>query len=104
MTSSNIVPLPIHPFPARMAPEIALEKVLSLSSEAVILDPMTGSGTVPRVATDHNRRCFGFDTDPLAVLMAKVWTTPIEASELRSTAAGVIRQAENMNTGNLTWV
>lgn len=106
MTSSSIVPLPIHPFPARMAPEVALEKVLSLSSEAVILDPMMGSGTVPRVATDHNRRCFGFDIDPLAVLMAKVWTTPIEASELRDTAAGVIRQAENMHTGDLTlpWI
>jgi DNA modification methylase len=106
MTSSSIVPLPIHPFPARMAPEIALEKVRSLSPEAVILDPMTGSGTVPRVATDHNRRCFGFDTDPLAVLMAKVWTTPIEVSELRGTAASVIHQAENMNTVDLTlpWI
>jgi DNA modification methylase len=106
MPSSSIVPLPIHPFPARMAPEIALEQVLGLSSEAVILDPMTGSGTVPRVATDHNRRCFGFDTDPLAVLMAKVWTTPIEVSELRGTAAGVIRRVENMHTGNFTlpWI
>jgi hypothetical protein len=72
MPSSSIVPLPIHPFPARMAPEIALEQVLGLSSEAVILDPMTGSGTVPRVATDHNRRCFGFDPTfriPLLIFM-----------------------------------
>jgi len=55
MTSSSIVPKPIHPFPARIASDIALEKVLALSHESVILDPMVGSGTVPRVASDHGR-------------------------------------------------
>jgi DNA modification methylase len=104
--SSSIVPKPIHPFPARMASDIALEKVLALSHESVILDPMMGSGTVPRVASDHRHRCFGFDTDPLAVLMAKVWTTPLEISELRDTADEVILHAENMSTRDITlpWI
>ena len=42
----------IHPFPARMAPELALQS-LGLLESGVVLDPMTGSGTVARVAKDR---------------------------------------------------
>ena len=102
----SIVPQPIHPFPARMASELALEKVLALSPNSNILDPMMGSGTVPRVAVDHHHCCFGFDTDPLAVLMAKVWTTPLEMSQLRHIANEVILQAKHISRRNvvLPWI
>jgi len=80
-----------------MASELALEKVLALSPNSNILDPMMGSGTVPRVAVDHRHRCFGFDTDPLAVLMAKVWTTSLEISQLRHIADEVVLQAKHIS-------
>lgn len=39
---------PIHPFPTRMAPELALTRCRSLPGGAPMLAPMAGSGTVPR--------------------------------------------------------
>ncbi len=67
----------IHPFPARMAPELALQALALVPKDGVIVDPMVGSGTVLRHATDLGLRAFGFDVDPLAVLMSRVWTTPV---------------------------
>jgi DNA modification methylase len=64
----------IHPFPARMAPELALETLNDLAANSVVLDPMSGSGTVIRQAAEMGHRPIGFDMDPLAVLMSQVWT------------------------------
>lgn len=75
---------PLHPFPARMAPEIALEALNELPANSLVLDPMAGSGTVLRAAIESGHRAEGFDTDPLAVLMARVWTTPIDVNALRA--------------------
>jgi tRNA G10 N-methylase Trm11 len=60
-----------------MAPEIALRAVAELPARSLVLDPMAGSGTVLRAATDSGHSAIGFDLDPLAILMAKVWNTPI---------------------------
>src|SRR6185369_15754233 len=88
--------IPIHPFPARMAPEIALNELGLLRRESLLLDPMTGSGTVVRVASENGHRGIAFDMDPLAVLMTKVWTTPISTARLRTMGTHIIRQAQHM--------
>lgn len=48
---------PIHPFPARMAPGIALEALGDSETKLRVLDPMVGSGTVlavaPKKGTTH---------------------------------------------------
>lgn len=67
----------VHPFPARMAPDLALRSLRTLK-KGVVLDPMTGSGTVARVAKGRGLEALGFDLDPLAVLISKVGTTPID--------------------------
>ena len=67
----------IHPFPARMAPDLALNSLASLTS-GTVLDPMTGSGTVARVAKNQGLHSMGFDLDPLAVLISKVGTTSVD--------------------------
>ena len=67
---------PIHPFPARMASEIALKASESLPAHSTILDPMVGSGTVLRIAAEHGHNGIGYDMDPMAVLLSKVWVTP----------------------------
>ena len=36
---------PIHPFPARMAPELAIDALHLLPKGSLVLDPMAGSGT-----------------------------------------------------------
>lgn len=88
-----MVARPIHPFPARMAAELALDELRRLPIGSRVLDPMAGSGTVLRAAAGQGHRALGFDTDPLAVLMATVWTTPLDADTLRAAAAELVAEA-----------
>ena len=86
---------PIHPFPARMAPDLALSQLSSLDAGAVILDPMAGSGTVLRQASDLGLRAIGYDLDPLSVLMARVWTNRVDLAAVDRLANDVRRQAKD---------
>ncbi|MGB0478231.1 MAG: hypothetical protein ACPGJJ_02670 [Parvibaculales bacterium] len=56
----------IHPFPARMAPELVDEKIAKLPEGSHILDPMCGSGTTLRRGIDAGHSATGWDIDPLA--------------------------------------
>jgi len=73
-----------HPYPARMIPQIArrLIRRYALSREDVILDPFMGSGGVLVEAMLNGNRSVGVDINPLAVLIARVKTTPIEPNVL----------------------
>lgn len=84
---------PIHPFPARMAPGIALEALGDSKTTLRVLDPMAGSGTVLAVARAKGHRAFGLDLDPLAVLLAGVWTRTVDARRARDKAAEVLDRA-----------
>ena len=66
----------VHPFPARMAPSIALDWVNDVDGSAplTILDPMCGSGTALSAAHEQGHNALGFDMDPLAVKMSRVTT------------------------------
>ncbi|WP_353073084.1 hypothetical protein [Tunturiibacter gelidiferens] len=96
--------LPIHPFPARMAPEIVFKELAGMASPKTILDPMSGSGTVLRAAAELGHRAIGFDLDPLAVLMAKVWTTPFQTKRLISAAEKLVMSARNSDEMYLPWI
>ena len=95
---------PIHPFPARMAPEIAFEELERLASPSLVLDPMSGSGTVLRAAAELGHRALGFDLDPLASLMARVWTTPIKVASLTKAAERVVQKARTLKDPHLPWI
>ena len=97
--------LPIHPFPARMAPDIAFE-VLAEVRPRIVLDPMAGSGTVLRVASDAGCQGLGFDLDPLAVLIARVWNTPIEPGRIATRAERVVARARRLRPSRirLPWI
>ena len=83
----------VHPFPARMAPELALKELARLRKGAVVLDPMAGSGTVVALAQSRGLRAIGFDVDPLAVLMASVWTRAVDKARVRSAAVRALARA-----------
>jgi hypothetical protein len=83
---------PVHPFPARMAPGIALQ-VMSDMEKSRVLDPMMGSGTVLAVARAEGHRGIGFDLDPLAVLISKVWTTVLNTEDVIDRAIAVLESA-----------
>lgn len=87
----------VHPFPARMAPDLVRRSVSALSTNARVLDPMCGSGTVLRVAVEHGFDCVGVDVDPLAVLMSRVWTTALDPTMLYRQALGAIERAKALS-------
>jgi len=87
---------PIHPFPARMAPGIALEALGKGGCPLRVLDPMAGSGTVLAVARANGHRAFGVDLDPLAVLLAGVWTRTVDAASAIDKAAEVLDRARSL--------
>jgi adenine-specific DNA methylase len=74
-----------HPYPARMMPLIAKKviEIFATREDDVVLDPFCGSGTVLVEAVVRDRNAIGFDINPLAVVIAKAKTTPIEPSRLR---------------------
>ncbi len=100
------ISLSIHPFPARMAPEIALEAIERLPRGASVLDPMAGSGTVLRTAINSGHPAIGYDVDPLAVLMSRVWVTPVDTDRIRAIARKTAVQAEDIDPDNvsLPWI
>lgn len=83
----------VHPFPARMAPGLALDVIAECRRPLRILDPMSGSGTVLAVAGAKGHHAVGFDIDPLAVLISRVWTTAINVEAIQDTAATVLEHA-----------
>jgi DNA modification methylase len=95
---------PIHPFPARMAPEIVFKELQGLVSPQIVLDPMSGSGTVLRAAAELGHQAVGFDLDPLAVLMAKVWTTPFAVNRLPKAAEKLVQKAKAATDVYLPWI
>ncbi len=87
------LPRPIHPFPARMAPEVAFEALSILPQNSLVVDPMCGSGTVLRQALAGGHRVVGFDTDPLAVLISRVSGQAVDYHHLVNEADRIADQA-----------
>lgn len=95
----------IHPFPARMAPEVALAKIELLTKPGhVVLDPMCGSGTVIRVAAEQGRRGIGADLDPLAVIITGSTCNPGWSTDLAGRADDVLRMARRKRASLPTWI
>lgn len=86
----------MHPFPARMAPGIALQVIAEAKKPLRILDPMMGSGTVVALARAKGHKAIGVDIDPLAFLISKTWTTATDAEAARSKAREVLMRARKI--------
>ena len=95
----------VHPFPARMAPDVALEKIENLTSPgAVVLDPMCGSGTVLRLASAEQRKAVGCDVDPLAVIITRSVCKPAWSDGLEDRARSVLIAARRFGTALPHWI
>ena len=85
---------PIHPFPARMAPAIAMSELLKRKDPCLkVLDPMVGSGTTIVLARMVGHRAYGIDLDPLAALLAETWASSHDASALLDVGQSVLSSA-----------
>ena len=89
-----------------MAPELALHALGLVPEGGLVVDPMSGSGTVLRHATEQGRLAIGYDLDPLAVLMSRVWTTPVDNEQLEKVYKSVQRSALAADPGaaELPWI
>jgi DNA modification methylase len=77
----------IHKFPAKFFPELPRYLIRKYSEEGdYVLDPMCGSGTTLLESMLNNRIGIGIDIDPIARLISKVKTTPIDSEPLESAA------------------
>lgn len=83
----------LHPFPARMAPEIAVSTLKTSVPGSTVLDPMAGSGTVLRLSVEQGLNAIGRDVDPLAVVIAGAWVTPLASSALLDAGRAVLTEA-----------
>lgn len=86
---------PVHPFPARMAPSLLWRRIGKSKKALRILDPMSGSGTTAVVSRLRGHHAFGFDSDPLALLIARVWASDVDPSKIRRTAERVLGRAND---------
>lgn len=89
---------PIHPFPARMAPELSHEILRCLPKNSRVIDPMCGSGTVLRQGVEAGHECVGRDLDPLAVLMSRAWTSKVSTLRVAHDALEVVERARALTS------
>lgn len=69
----------LHPYPARMIPQIARRLIEKFSKRGdLVLDPFCGSGGVLVEAILLDRNSIGIDINPLACLLARVKTAPLD--------------------------
>ncbi|RKZ37373.1 MAG: hypothetical protein DRQ49_16330 [Gammaproteobacteria bacterium] len=69
----------IYTYPAKFIPQLAAKIILEHSKENdIVLDPFMGSGTTVIEAMVNNRMAIGTDINEIAVLLAKVKSTPID--------------------------
>lgn len=77
----------MHTYPAMMIPQVARRLIHLYGKNAkILLDPFMGSGTslVEASLTPNIKEAYGFDLNPLAVLIAKVKTTPLDINILKN--------------------
>ena len=87
----------IHTYPAMMIPQIARRLIYLYGKEAkTLLDPFMGSGTslVEASLVQHIKEAYGFDLNPLAYLISKVKTTPINPELLENELPKILNSKE----------
>lgn len=96
----------IHPFPARMAPEIALNGLKALPKDYVVLDPMSGSGMVLGTAAKLGLKAVGYDLDSLACLISKTNGRRVREEAVRVAAEEFISQCQKFRKKSvfLSWL
>ena len=88
----------IHTYPAMMIPQIARRLICLYGKDAkTLLDPFCGSGTslVESSLTPHIKEAYGFDLNPLAVLISRVKTTKIETDILERELPKILNSTEH---------
>jgi len=80
-----------HPYPAMMIPQVARRLIRMYGQKGdIVLDPFCGSGTVLVEAQMAGMNSYGIDINPLALLIARTKTTPLNMATLRQWAISLL--------------
>ena len=83
----------IHPYPAMFHFLVVRRLIQSFSNEnSLVFDPFMGSGVAAGECLISKRNFIGYDINPLAILIAKVRTTPIPTSQLLKILSSIEKQ------------
>ncbi len=83
----------LHPYPARMIPQIARRLILTYSNKGdLVWDPFCGSGTTLIESMLSNRKSIGTDLNPFAVFLSRVKTTIIPPDELDESMMMILKR------------
>lgn len=88
----------LHSYPAKLLthiPHFFINNELLSGPGDLVLDPFCGSGTVLVEALLAGRNAVGCDTNPLACLISRVKTSPVNSITVREAANTVVRNAKN---------
>lgn len=95
----------IHRYPAKFIPQIPRFCLESFSHAGDdVLDPFMGSGTTLLESYMLGRNSFGIDVHPLARLIAKVKTTPLDPVPLERAADALIKSIRDDGDDNGPWI
>nr|VFJ67744.1 MAG: hypothetical protein BECKDK2373C_GA0170839_11694 [Candidatus Kentron sp. DK] len=96
----------IHPFPARMSPDVALEGLESLPSDSVVLDPMSGSGMVLGTAAKLGLTSIGYDLDPLAHMISRTNGTYVNDRKVQDACDDLLSRCHSFCSSSvfLPWI
>ena len=90
-----------HPFPARLPLSVAESLLRNISApDAIILDPMAGSGTTIVAAKKLGREALGFDLDPLALLIARCAVHDHDTVSLQELKIRILDRAKSLAISN----
>lgn len=82
----------IHRYSSKYIPQIPNHLIRALTKEGeIVLDPFVGSGTTLVEANRIGRRAIGVDMNPVAFLISKVKTTPLDRKILDNAIANFIK-------------
>ncbi|MFW9943555.1 MAG: DNA adenine methylase [Candidatus Sifarchaeia archaeon] len=88
----------IYPYRGKMSPIDAAHVISQLPSDAVLLDPFCGTGTVVYEAQVRGMRAIGMDNNPLACIIARGKTEPLDVEETLEHLEQAILAAKNLQS------
>ena len=89
-----------HKYPAKFIPPLAARLIKEYTQPGDLVgDPFMGSGTTLVEAIINNRRAIGTDINPVAWLISKAKTTPIDPGKLAESMARLFAALEVNNQG-----
>jgi len=83
LKETNYITHGYHRYPAKFIPQLAKRLILNYSKlEDLVCDPFMGCGTTIVEALVNKRRAIGIDINPVAVLISKAKSFPLDPKEL----------------------